>query len=76
MGVAPVNVFEGYKLFETPKAIRFWGHFWHGPAWLPKSQISHMEEDGDSTIVHASDWICGKKDVREFEECEPKDDFG
>lgn len=62
-----MNTFEGYVIAESPKAIRFWGHYWWAPIWLPKSQII-MYEDGKSHIVKVKPWLCDKRGLREFHE--------
>lgn len=61
--------FEGYVLMNSPKAICFQGHYWHGSMWLPRSQIE-MIEDGYSVVVKVKAWLCKKNSIDEFVEYE------
>lgn len=34
------------------------------PVWIPKSQITHVEEESDSSYtIHMSEWIAKQKDL-------------
>lgn len=63
--MASRHTFEGHITFSTGAAILFHGHYWEGPVWLPRSQIT-LIEDHDSHVVMASDWICRVKGLEEF----------
>lgn len=61
--------FLGFIAAETPKAILFQDHFWHEPDWMPKSQITMVrQEETHEVVIVATPWICGQKNIREFEE--------
>lgn len=63
------NSFLGYIVMTTNRAILFWGHFWHAPIWLPKSNATvRTNLDNDEVEVRATDWICGKNNMEEFRE--------
>lgn len=60
--------FIGYIEADTGRAILFHDHFWDDPEWLPKSQVEIFKQEGThELVVRASDWICGKSGLREFE---------
>lgn len=62
-----MNTFEGRILAWTAKAILFWGNYWGGPLWMPKSQVT-IEEDDESYIVKTTPWYSGVKKIEEFTE--------
>jgi len=65
-------IFIGYVETETDKALFFQDHFWQEPGWMPKSQIDiFRENDTIEIVIDASDWICGKKGIQEFEAVPP-----
>lgn len=67
--------FEGYIVFETTKAIMFEGHYWHQPAFLPKSQIFVYRGLGtEEVVLEVKDWLVCKNDWDEFKEWEGEDD--
>lgn len=61
------HTFVGIVHMHTAKAILFTDHFWLHARWLPKSQVIIVDYD-DETVIKASEWICGKNQIHEFEE--------
>lgn len=60
--------FEGHVVLQTARAIRFQSHYWGGALWFPLSQIE-MKPDGEmGTIIVVKDWLCNKRDLKEFHE--------
>lgn len=61
--------FIGYIRAHTDRAFLFQDHFWHHPDWMPKSQIeAAFDPDSTEVVIEASNWICSKKNIKEFEE--------
>lgn len=61
--------FIGYIEAETGRAFLFRDHFWEKPDWMPKSQITTVRDpDSMEVTLEASAWICGQKQIKEFEE--------
>ena len=64
----PREEFIGYIEFESHRAFLFQGHYWTGPLWLPKSQVTVTRYDDTPEVrMLASSWICGKNNVKENE---------
>lgn len=61
--------FIGVIVGGTDNAFLFQDWFWHGPEWLPRSQ-SELRRDPETmeAIVNVTDWIAGKKNLKEFAE--------
>ena len=62
---------NGYVVTQTTKAVLFWDHFWHGPLWLPKSQMHEWCGNPDSPYVEVqvviTDWIANKQEPPLYE---------
>ena len=63
----PDQTFEGLVMQRTAKALLFWGWYWHGPLWLPLSQV-HIDVDGDGFVVKVKGWLANKNNLQEFTE--------
>lgn len=61
--------FIGVIKGSTDNAVLFQDWFWHGAEWLPRSQ-SELRRDPETmeAVVHVTDWIAGKKNLKEFAE--------
>lgn len=70
------HTFEGFVVMHTQRAILFQSHYWESPEWMPRSQIEYNRcwDTGEVTVV-ASSWICGQKDLREFEYREEQEPY-
>ena len=73
MGRCLVRITQRWFIGEvdavSPKAMLFQGQFWHGPEWLPFSQITSTPLPGTSEVlVEVSEWMSRTKGIREFQE--------
>ena len=63
------NTFIGYPVAISNKAVLFQDHFWHGPEWLPFSQIEfNTAPDTNEASVDVAGWLCKKRGLQEFTE--------
>lgn len=61
-------IFIGFIEAETDRAIFFQDWWWEASDWMPKSQVEILRStDTHEVKLIASPWICGKKNIREFE---------
>jgi hypothetical protein len=68
----------GYIVAWTNRAVLFQCHYWHGPEWLPRSQVD-VQEFPDSTEVHVrvSPFVAKAKSINEVgERLNRSDDYG
>lgn len=60
--------YEGRILAVVGRTFLFQSHYWHGPIFLPISQVT-VEPDGEmDCVIHLKDWLARKNDIPEFTE--------